>query len=211
MNPYSITAWLALPFLIVMLLMPPIWRVSPKERNFVLFFAIPLLLVIIKLLANHMATIYWPPCGLTCGAGSTERSSLHRLYFQRQCVLHRRRPRSGVPGGIETYLNVCRRVDGKHLIQSYCERISACICGRERDGLRKSMFVAAVRRSKPEIPRITMPVAPDVLFRMPAFLFPRTSLPDLAEAARKPELSYILVKVAPIDEQAKGVQNETIQ
>jgi len=58
MNPYSITAWLALPFLIVMLLMPPIWRVSPKERNFVLFFAIPLLLVIIKLLANHMATIY---------------------------------------------------------------------------------------------------------------------------------------------------------
>jgi hypothetical protein len=56
-----------------------------------------------------------------------------------------------------------------------------------------------------------MPVAPDVLFRMPAFLFPRTSLPDLAEAARKPELSYILVKVAPIDEQAKGVQNETIQ
>jgi len=41
----------------VMLLMPPIWRVTPKERNFVLFFAIPLLLVIFKLLANHLAAI----------------------------------------------------------------------------------------------------------------------------------------------------------
>jgi hypothetical protein len=57
MNPYAMTAWLALPFLIVMLLMPPIWRVTPKERNFVLFFAIPLLLVIFKLLANHLATL----------------------------------------------------------------------------------------------------------------------------------------------------------
>jgi len=46
--------WLSLPFLIVMLLMPPIWRVPSKERNFVLFFANPLLLVIIKILTNYV-------------------------------------------------------------------------------------------------------------------------------------------------------------
>ena len=54
MNPYVMSPWLSLPFLIVMLLMPPIWRVPSKERNFVLFFANPLLLVIIKILTNYV-------------------------------------------------------------------------------------------------------------------------------------------------------------